>query len=93
MREEVLPLLKEENGKRELRLCATSLHPPMGAPAPILVNEFQVTLDCVVWDRSVNNIPMSRKDESDLAIMLKLHDYKREFSCGRLHSLPEARNH
>lgn len=83
VRDEVLPRLKKE----KMVSASYAFVPHLSTrqwvhQLPILVNEFQVTLDCVVWDRSVNNTPMSRKDESDLAIMLKLHDYNREFSCG-----------
>jgi uncharacterized membrane protein len=49
---------------------------------PTLVDEHQVTVDCVAWDRSVNNTPMGTKEESNLAIMLKLLAYEKEFSCG-----------
>ncbi len=83
VRDEVLPLIK-----REKMVSASYAFVPHLASRqwvhqiPILVNEFQVTVDCVAWDRSVNNTPMGTKEESDLAIMLKLHDYDREFSCG-----------
>jgi len=83
VRDEVLPKIKPE----KMVSASYAFVPHLSTrqwihQLPILVNEFQITLDCVAWDRSVNNTPMSREDESNLAIMLKLHDYKREYSCG-----------
>jgi len=83
VRDKVLPLIDEEKavsasyglvGHLSTRRWIHQL--------PILVDEFQKTVDCVAWDRSVNNTPMGSKEESDTAIMLKLLEYEKEFSCG-----------
>ncbi|MGZ3692746.1 MAG: DUF2079 domain-containing protein [Bdellovibrionota bacterium] len=57
---------------------------------PILTTEEQKLVDCVLWERTLNNSPMSGADENNLNAELK-EKYFLEYSCGSftLHRLKE----
>jgi uncharacterized membrane protein len=48
---------------------------------PILETEEKKLVDCVLWDRSLNNSPMSGAEENTLAATLK-EKYSLEYECG-----------
>lgn len=83
VRDEVLPFVK-----KELAVAASyALVPHLSTrrwvhQLPNIQDEKGNAVDCVAWDRSVNNTPMGSREESDLAIALKLRGYEKELSCG-----------
>lgn len=83
VRNEVLPFVKPERSVS----ASYALVPHVSTrrwvhQIPVLMSEHGAAADCVLWDRSVNNTPMGTREESDLAITLKMQEYERELSCG-----------
>lgn len=85
VRDEVLPLLRGD-----VTLSASyGLTPHLSTRVwinqlPVVLIERKERVDCVVWDRAVNNTPMGIDHESMLAAALRSWDYVRELSCGSL---------